>query len=354
MKKFVVGGAVRDRLLGLSPKDVDFVVVGSTPAEMLASGFKQVGADFPVFLDADGTEYALARTERKTGRGYTGFETDAGPTVTLEEDLERRDLTINAMACASDMTLVDPFDGRRDLENRVLRHVSKAFADDPVRVLRLARFHARYGAEWTVAPETLEFSRQLVDSGEMAFLTKERVLKELEKALAEASPHLFFETLDACGALNVVFSEFVGIDRKALAGVLVSFPSRSVRFNWAKLTTLLPDPDAMEKRLNVSIHHRAFSRLFREATALSDVHPVDRLYAMDAYRQQWLWDALLQDSKEASLNLDFLETAFELTKHVSFETLSEEARLKLKGKEIGEAIRKQRHFAYASGVNRKK
>lgn len=353
MKTYVCGGAVRDRLLGLVPQDVDYVVVGSTPEEMLAAGFKQVGADFPVFLDAAGNEFALARTERKTGRGYMGFETDASATVTLEQDLERRDLTINAMAFqpGDDLNvdaLFDPFNGFRDLQDKVLRHVSAAFADDPVRVLRLARFHARYGEEWVVAPDTMDFARKMVQDGELSFLTRERVLKELEKALTEQAPHLFFSTMRECGALDVVFPELAELNPELLTWTLVNFQSRSGRFNWAKLSALVEHPENFEKRLNLTSHWRAFSKLFREATTLHSSHPVSRLYAMDAFRQKGLWEALLFDAKAAGFNLDFLEEAYEATKHVCFETLPETVRETAVGKAISDAIAQQRMFAYDS------
>lgn len=350
MQKFLVGGAVRDRLMGLEPKDVDFVVVGATPEQMEAAGFKQVGADFPVFLHpANGEEYALARTERKTGRGYMGFETDHSPDVTLEQDLERRDLTVNAMAMSvDDGQLFDPFGGQRDLQDRVLRHVSPAFADDPVRVLRLARFHARYGTAWKVAPDTMEFCRQMVASGELGFLTRERVLKEFEKALSEKAPHLFFDTLRDCGALTVVFPELAELNPALLAWTLGNYPSASSRFNWAKVSVLVSHPENFEKRLNVSTHFRAFSKMFRDATTLTNMHPVDRLHFMDAYRQRGLWETVLKDAKEASFDLQFLETAYESTKHVNFETLPEPARESLAGKAISDAIKRQRLFAYES------
>lgn len=360
MQKFMVGGAVRDKMMGLKPKDVDFVVVGSTAEEMLAAGFKQVGADFPVFLDSDGTEYALARTERKTGRGYMGFETDASPSVTLEQDLERRDLTINAMAVDLEQLpswkppkLVDPFNGRADLKNKVLRHVSVAFADDPVRVLRLARFHARYGDAWSVAPETMEFCRQMVMDGELAFLTRERVLKEMEKALGEQSPHLFFETLRKCGALKVVFPELDEVSPSLLSWALVNYPSRSPRFNWAKMSVLLQQPENFEKRLNLSTMFRSFSKLFRSATALLSDHPVERLYKMDSFRQRGLLEALFEECRAASFDISFLEEAFNATKHVCFETLPESAVEGLQGKAIGEAIFRQRMFAYESSQHAK-
>ncbi len=212
MKIYLVGGAVRDELLGLTPGERDRVVVGATPEEMKALGFKQVGAEFPVFLHPETKEeYALARTERKTGPGYHGFAVSADPGVTLEQDLRRRDLTINAMARDPDGTLIDPYGGKNDLEARLLRHVSPAFGEDPVRVLRVARFAARFAElGFRVAPETLELMRAMVRAGEVDHLVAERVWSELARALAEDRPRVFFECLRACGALARLLPE---IDR---------------------------------------------------------------------------------------------------------------------------------------------
>jgi tRNA nucleotidyltransferase (CCA-adding enzyme) len=212
MKVYLVGGAVRDALLGRPVGERDYVVVGATPDELLARGFRPVGKDFPVFLHPqDGDQYALARTERKTGTGYYGFATRFSPDVTLEEDLARRDLTINAMARDDDGTIIDPYGGRRDLEARVLRHVSPAFVEDPLRVLRVARFAARFAPlGFTVAPETLVLMREIVRSGEMQSLVPERVWTETERALGERQPKVYFETLRECEALAAVFPE---IDR---------------------------------------------------------------------------------------------------------------------------------------------
>ena len=210
MKTYLVGGAVRDRLLGLPPGDRDFVVVGETPEAMLARGFRPVGRDFPVFLHPQTQEeHALARTERKSGRGHRGFVVDSDPGVTLEQDLERRDFTINAIAeNAEDGTLVDPFGGARDLEARVLRHVGPAFAEDPLRVLRAARFMARFAPlGFRVAPDTVQLMRTMVDAGELTDLTAERVWQELERALASAAPSAFLRTLHDCGALAAVLPE---------------------------------------------------------------------------------------------------------------------------------------------------
>jgi len=212
MKTYLVGGAVRDMLMGLEPKDRDYVVVGSSVEEMLAAGFEKVGADFPVFLK-DNEEYALARREKKTGTGYLGFTSEFGVDVTLEEDLSRRDLTINSMAFEDDegnpgVYLVnDFFGGQDDLRAKVLRHTSNAFAEDPVRVLRLARFRARLGSEWTVAPETVALVSQMAKKGVLNELTAERVWKELSRALMEPHARLFFDTLLECDALHVLFPE---------------------------------------------------------------------------------------------------------------------------------------------------
>ncbi|WP_028080966.1 multifunctional CCA addition/repair protein [Solimonas soli] len=215
-KRYLVGGAVRDRLLGLPVKERDWVVVGATPEAMVAAGFRPVGKDFPVFLDPDsGEEHALARTERKSGRGYRGFSFHTGPEVTLEEDLRRRDLTVNAIAEGEDGTLVDPYGGVRDLNARVLRHVSEAFVEDPVRVLRLARFHARFAPlGFHVAEDTQALLREIVACGEVDQLVPERVWQEMKKALACAAPSVFFTTLRGCGALARVLPEL-----DALAGV---------------------------------------------------------------------------------------------------------------------------------------
>lgn len=206
MQTYLVGGSVRDQLLGLPVKDHDWVVVGSTPEEMIQKGFQPVGKDFPVFLHPKThEEYALARTERKAGHGYRGFTIHAAPDVTLEEDLARRDLTINAIAQGSDGTLIDPYNGQLDLKNRILRHVSPAFVEDPVRVLRLARFAARFNFQ--VADETKCLVNDMVASGELDHLIAERVWQELEKALKTEQPSLFFTTLKDMRALKTLFPE---------------------------------------------------------------------------------------------------------------------------------------------------
>ena len=235
MKIYAVGGVVRDELLGLPVKDRDYVVVGATPEEMERQGFRPVGKDFPVFLHPQThEEYALARTERKSGRGYKGFAVHAAPDVTLEDDLRRRDLTINAMAKAQDGTLIDPFHGKRDLEGRLLRHVSEAFAEDPVRILRVARFAARLG--FGVAPETMALMKRMVDSGEADYLVPERVWQEFAKGLVEQEPRRMFEVLAGCGLQEKLLPEIKDVDK--LEG---SLAQRFARLLWQV------EPKAIEK-----------------------------------------------------------------------------------------------------------
>ncbi|CAG9295774.1 multifunctional CCA addition/repair protein [Celerinatantimonas diazotrophica] len=209
MQIYLVGGAVRDKLLGLPVNDCDYVVVGATAQQMRDKGYQQVGKSFPVFLHPNtGEEYALARTERKKGHGYTGFVCEFGPDIPLETDLQRRDLTINAIAQSASGSLIDPYHGRQDLEDRVLRHVSPAFAEDPLRVLRVARFAARFAhLGFSIADETILLMSEMANSGELQSLTAERIYKEMEKALKSQSPQVFFETLRQCGALSIIFPE---------------------------------------------------------------------------------------------------------------------------------------------------
>jgi len=213
MEVYLVGGAVRDRLLGLPIRERDWVVVGARPQELEGAGYVSVGKEFPVFLHPETREeYALARLERKVAPGYRGFSTEFSPDVTLEEDLRRRDLTVNAMAQTSAGEIIDPYGGQRDLQARLLRHVSDAFTEDPVRILRVARFAARFAElGFTVCPDTLALMRAMVDSGEVDALVPERVWQETERALGESRPDVFFETLRACGALTRIFPELAAL-----------------------------------------------------------------------------------------------------------------------------------------------
>ncbi|MDZ7747979.1 MAG: multifunctional CCA tRNA nucleotidyl transferase/2'3'-cyclic phosphodiesterase/2'nucleotidase/phosphatase [Halofilum sp. (in: g-proteobacteria)] len=240
METYLVGGAVRDELLGRTPTERDWVVVGATPEALEAAGYRRVGRDFPVFLHPEtGEEHALARRERKAGHGYHGFDVHAGPEVTLEEDLGRRDLTINAIARAADGTLVDPHDGRADLEARTLRHVSPAFVEDPLRVLRVARFAARLAPlGFRVADETRALMREIAASGELDYLVPERVWQETARALGEPAPARFFDELAACDALAAVFPELAPLfapgatdaGRAALQAAAAADEPAAVRF----------------------------------------------------------------------------------------------------------------------------
>lgn len=243
MEIYLVGGAVRDKLMGFTPTERDWVVVGARPQDLESQGYKQVGKDFPVFLHPQThEEYALARTERKTRPGYKGFSVHASPEVTLLEDLQRRDLTINAIAEDEHGRLIDPFGGVQDIENKILRHVSPAFTEDPVRILRLARFAARFAhLGFTVAPETNELMKQMVANGEVDALVPERVWKEMERALAMPAPQRFFETLRACGALAILFPEL-----EALYGV--------------------PQPEQYHPEVDTGVHTMM---VLEQATALS-------------------------------------------------------------------------------------
>ena len=253
MKIYTVGGAVRDQLLGLPVKDHDHVVVGATPEDMLRRGFRPVGKDFPVFLHPKTQEeYALARTERKTAPGYRGFVFHTAPDVTLEEDLVRRDLTINAIAQAEDGSLTDPFGGIDDIQNKVFRHVSDAFGEDPVRILRLARFAARFDT-FTVAPATMELMRRMVGGGEVDALVAERVWQEVAKGLMEARPSRMLTVLHECGALARILPELAindhllrVIDRAAGAGHALC-----VRFAVLMLAVPLEQINVLSERLRV-------------------------------------------------------------------------------------------------------
>lgn len=232
MEIYLVGGAIRDELLGLPIKERDWVVVGASPEELLAKGFIPVGKEFPVFLHPETyEEYALARTERKTGKGYKGFTFHTSTDVTLEEDLRRRDLTINAMARSEENKLIDPYHGQKDLKEKILRHVSPAFSEDPVRILRVARFAAKL-PEFTVFPETKKLMEKMVDNGEVNALVSERVWQEFERALKEKSPERFFEVLNDCHALPILFPEINphGDGMKALKKACELSVSPTVRF----------------------------------------------------------------------------------------------------------------------------
>ena len=299
MKTYVVGGAVRDELLGLPVQDRDHVVVGATPEEMIRRGFRPVGRDFPVFLHPEThEEYALARTERKTAPGYHGFAFHAAPDVTLEQDLERRDLTINAMARDDDGRLIDPYHGAEDLGEGLLRHVSPAFAEDPVRILRVARFAARLG--FSVAPETQALMRQMVEAGEADALVAERVWQELVKGLMERTPSTMFAVLRDCGALGRVLPqmdalyETAAIDDALAALDAAAAAGAGLEVRFAALARAL-EPEAIEAlaaRLRLPAGCRDLALLAaRHAHALADADGLDAdelsalMEAADAWRR---------------------------------------------------------------------
>ena len=291
MKIYTVGGAVRDRLLGLSPGDRDYVVVGASPADMLSAGYTPVGKDFPVFLHPKThEEYALARTERKSGHGYHGFQVYAAPEVTLEEDLARRDLTINAMAEDNEGNIVDPHGGQQDLQARVLRHVSPAFAEDPVRILRLARFAARF-PQFTVAPETQALMQAMVRAGETKHLVAERVWQEVAQGLMAEQPERMLAELDACGAMPDLFPDVPVLSNclNEAARLKLSLPARVAIW----LAACSPEQvRAMAERLRLPsecrdlalllVNHRA---ALLNPDALSAEDRLDTLEGCDALRR---------------------------------------------------------------------
>jgi tRNA nucleotidyltransferase (CCA-adding enzyme) len=309
VKAYVVGGAVRDELLGLPIKDRDHVVVGATPEEMAAQGFKPVGKDFPVFLHPEThEEYALARTERKSGRGYKGFTVHAAPDVTLEDDLRRRDLTINAMAKAPDGELVDPFGGRRDLQAGVLRHVSEAFAEDPVRILRVARFAARFG--FKVAEETMALMRAMVDSGEADYLVPERVWQEFARGLTEPHPELMFEVLGRCG-LAARLLDGVKPIREILARAARAGASLPVRFAVMAWPHQEADVAALCERLKAPNEVRDLALLacrnriaLRGAALATPPALLELLKRTDAFRRAERFAELLEVARLAALDVD--------------------------------------------------
>lgn len=298
LQAYVVGGAVRDALLNLPAGDRDWVVVGATPEDMAERGFVPVGGDFPVFLHPrTKEEFALARTERKSGRGYKGFTFHTGPDVTLEDDLRRRDLTINAIARQADGTLVDPCGGLSDLEARVLRHIGEAFAEDPVRLLRLARFAARF-PEFAIAPETLELGKRLVASGEVDALVPERVWQEVAKGLMAEQPGRMFEVLEQTGALERVMPElqYAGTLGRELAAAHAQALGLAARY--AILCRLSPESDALGQRIRAPSECAAYAVLLRAMLPELDATEATEVLALlercDVLRKPHRFTELLQ------------------------------------------------------------
>lgn len=301
---YLVGGAVRDELLGLPIKERDYVVVGATPEIMRAQGFRQVGRDFPVFLHpVTHAEYALARTERKTGKGYKGFVCHADPSVTLEEDLQRRDLTINAIAKTATGKLIDPYGGVADLKHKILRHVSPSFSEDPVRILRVARFAARFG-EFKVHASTNKLMQQMLAAGEVAALVPERVWQELERALGEAYPARFFAVLEKCKVLPELFPELLTHKikiRKVLNQAVKQQLNSKIRFAALFGNSTIAEVKALCKRYRVPNDYRELALLlvkylaaFKAATKLDAEKLLNFFAGTDALRRPERFQELLQ------------------------------------------------------------
>ena len=351
METYRVGGAVRDTLLGHPFSETDWVVVGSTPEAMTALGYTQVGRDFPVFLHPDTKEeYALARTERKSGPGYRGFVVHADPSVTLKQDLERRDLTINAMAMDEADEVIDPYGGQRDLEAKLLRHVSPHFVEDPLRVLRVARFTARYHhLGFTVAPETMALMSEIVSAGELAHLSAERIWVETEKALKEEHPQIYWQTLQACGALAVLMPELQvsqGIEALARSA---AFTGRADH-RWAALLADLPEARAHGASERIKAP-KTFAQLAARVSAwrpklkatLRDAEAcMALLRALDALRRDEPFNgfcetlmALEQNSADAQAAIALLKRARQAAKAV---TAADFAGNGIEGPALGAAI----------------
>ncbi|NWO09259.1 polynucleotide adenylyltransferase [Chromohalobacter salexigens] len=351
-----VGGAVRDARLGWPVTDEDWVVVGATPEELTARGFIPVGRDFPVFLHpVTHEEYALARTERKQGHGYTGFVVHASPEVTLEEDLARRDLTINAMAEDPEGHLVDPFQGAQDLDARVLRHVSEAFVEDPLRVLRTARFWARYrDLGFVIADDTKCLMRRLCDSGEIGHLVAERVWQETVKALAEPRPIAYFKALQACGALAVWMPELnadadLDLGEQAMATLPAS--DDPAMWRWARLLEALADDarEALCERLRVPNAWRDLARQVARTRTLRQKYDDAGLTGTDVMAWFDAIDAWRRSERIAPLQrylaleapelAKLVKAAWEVASEIEPRTLLEEG---YRGKALGEALAQRR------------
>ncbi|HMI36147.1 MAG TPA: multifunctional CCA tRNA nucleotidyl transferase/2'3'-cyclic phosphodiesterase/2'nucleotidase/phosphatase [Steroidobacteraceae bacterium] len=379
MQVYLVGGAVRDELLGRTVRERDWVVVGATPEEMERAGYRAVGRDFPVFLHPDShEEYALARVERKIAPGYRGFAIESSPNVTLEEDLRRRDLTINALARRADGTLIDPYGGQADLHARLLRHVSAAFTEDPVRILRVARFAARFaGLGFTVAPETLALMRTMVSAGETAALVSERVWRELELALGTAHPERAVEVLRDCGALAGLLPELAQSPDLPLGLASLRCAANGVEnaaatpLRWAALLSGLPvsDIEALCTRLRVPTEHRQLALLAARlrASLRGDGSPaeqsaagpewlLDLLELADAFRRperfsQWL-EVLSARTRAAGHDTAAaarLVARLRASQHAAARVQLSEADLKeRRGPEIGALLRSRRLAALAA------
>lgn len=343
-----VGGAVRDELLSYAFDEIDWVVVGARPSDLLDAGFKQVGNDFPVFLHPEThEEYALARTERKSGKGYNGFTVHADPSVTLEEDLQRRDLTINAMARSSDGVLIDPYGGQQDLESRQLRHVSASFTEDPLRVFRVCRFAARYHhLGFKVADETMDLMRSMTKTGELVELAPDRIWRETERALGEQNPEIFFSLLHRLGADEAMYPLALNeIALSRLTSACNQFEDSLRR--WAALTggDFLPD---ISSHAAIPKRHMTMSRLvlatLNSGPPGSSIDSLRLLEQLDAFRQGSLYDEVLAvvgciDGRFTAEDLSRIQAAKKIADSISG---GEFARQGLRGADIQAAVRQKR------------
>jgi tRNA nucleotidyltransferase (CCA-adding enzyme) len=353
MKIYLVGGAVRDQLLGLPVKEKDWVVVGATATELLKKGYQQVGKDFPVFLHPKTKdEYALARLERKIAPGYAGFAFDTAPTVTLQEDLLRRDLTINAIAQDADGKIIDPYHGVDDLNEKVLRHVSNAFVEDPVRILRIARFAARFASlGFTVAPETNQLMQKMVNNDEVNALVAERVWQEFHKALSEPTPTEFFKVLHNCGALEIIFCEFAKI-YESLITHLSNYQTLSanplLRFVAIAQLLTIDDIQSLCKRLAVPKDYLQYALLVKNNfELLNNAQSSEAIFTLfekiDSFRRPERWHIFATCC--IMINPKFKEQISLLNKIFSVEQKidsSEFLKQGLQGQALGEAIRQER------------
>lgn len=350
MQVYLVGGAVRDKLLNYPYHEHDWVVVGAEPQELLDKGFTQVGKDFPVFLHPQTKEeYALARTERKNGRGYQGFDCYSAPSVTLEEDLQRRDLTINALAEDEQGNIIDPYNGQRDIENKILRHVSDAFAEDPLRVLRTARFFARYyHLGFQIAEQTLALMQELSDSGELAHLSRERIWVETEKALQELSPEQYFICLQQCHALKHLYPCLQPLPCEAFLCLSPSkHPSLSTLQRFGLLFSYLPSQDIGKQlhALKVPKLYSEFAQLLNQQhQAASEASSAEAILTLlkntDAYRKPERFHAFLSCvACRQPLNTGLLLKALQACQTVNPQSFVDQG---ITGKAIAKAIDQQR------------
>lgn len=357
VKIYQIGGSVRDMIRGVPCNDIDYVVVGATPQWMLDNGYKQVGADFPVFLDDHGTEFALARTERKVGSGYHGFETDYDSNVTLEDDAARRDLTINAVIYNPETKeFIDPFNGIEDIKQKRLKHVSVAFREDPVRVLRLARFKAQFGKDWTVDLSTIELCKEMVENGELRSLTKERIWKEMEKALNTTNFNDFLNVLHDCNAMDDLFYPFEQFEYKFEKDFFADLTFDSLDRFFILMLWKCINENAINffcERFKIPNEYKDYAIFQHRVWAFCNAKELlavfsnkfDYEYTIEKYielldfiykKPQWIIDRVGKFINKDQLVI--IENYRNLTKNISFDSLSIEQQTTLKGKEIKKAI----------------